>query len=177
MEDVAQRPVQIELDGLRPVFYALRIRDKLARVMFQLLQPDAVFVDFGFDVSVGGAGKRHCDRAGAAVPRQANHANVVGEVFAAKLCADAELAAGFEQRRFQRRIAKRLAQFVSAGGQIVVIFCRSQLRHLQRLVRRQAPYDKGDVVRRAGGGAQRLHFFNQEGGEFFRLQNRFCFLK
>jgi hypothetical protein len=139
VEDFAQRPVQIELDGLRPVFYALRIRDKLARVMFQLLQPDAVFVDFGFDVSVGGAGKRHCDRAGAAVPRQANHANVVGEVFAAKLCADAELAAGFEQRRFQRRIAKRLAQFVSAGGQIVVIFCRSQLRHLQRLVRRQAP--------------------------------------
>ena len=111
------------------------------------------------------------------MPRQADHANIVSEIFAAKLRADAELAAGVKQRCLQRSIAKRLAQRISAGGQIVIIFGRSQLRHFQCLIRREAAHHKGDVVRRTGGGAQRFHFFYQEGGEFFRLQDGFCFLK
>jgi len=111
------------------------------------------------------------------VPRQANHANIMGEVFAAKLRANAELATGFEQRRFQRCIAKRLPQFVSAGRQVVVIFCRSQFGNLLRLIGRETAHNEGDVVRRTGGGAQRFHLFSQKGGEFFRLQDRFCFLK
>ena len=55
--------------------------------------------------------------------RQADDANIVGEVLAAKLGADAEFAAGVEQRGFQRRVAERLTQLVPAGGQIVLVFC------------------------------------------------------
>ncbi len=53
---------------------------------------------------------------------QADHPDIVGKVFAAKLRADAKLATGVEQLGFQRRIAECLTQFVPAGGQVIVIF-------------------------------------------------------
>lgn len=53
---------------------------------------------------------------------QADHPDIVGKVFAAKLRADAKLAAGIEQFGFQRCIAERLTQLVPAGGQVIVIF-------------------------------------------------------
>ncbi len=53
---------------------------------------------------------------------QADHPDIVGKVFAAKLRADAKLAAGVEQLGFQRRIAECLTQFIPVGGQVIVIF-------------------------------------------------------
>ncbi|MNI51232.1 hypothetical protein D3C73_1059440 [compost metagenome] len=91
--------------------------------MFKFLQPDTVLINFGFNIAVCRAGEGHGDRAGATVAWQANDANVVREVFTAKLCANTKLAAGIEQRRLQCGIAERLTQFVAAGWQVIVIFC------------------------------------------------------
>ena len=76
--------------------------------MLKFLQPDTVFVNFSLDIAVGRTGEGHGDRAGAAVAWQADHPDIVGKVFPAKLRADAKLAAGIEQLGFQRRIAERL---------------------------------------------------------------------
>ena len=122
MQDLAQRTVEIELYGLGAVFHAQGFRNKFSRIVFEFFQPDAAFVDLRFNIAVGRAGERHCDGAGAAVTRQADNADIMSEIFAAKLCSDAKLAAGIEQDCFQRRVAKRLAQLVSAGRQGVVIF-------------------------------------------------------
>jgi hypothetical protein len=121
--------------------------------MFQLLQPDAVF-DFGFDVSVGGAGSA------IAIGRSRRAAAGESREYRGRNCCqtapmpNSRLALSSAASSV---VSRTPGQFVSAGGQIVVIFCRSQLRHLQRLVRRQA-HDKGDVVRRTGGGANAFIF-------------------
>ncbi|SQI26474.1 Uncharacterised protein [Salmonella enterica subsp. arizonae] len=78
----------------------------------KFFQPDTVLIDFRFDITVGGTGERHCDGAGAAVARQANYADIVGEIFTTKLRANAKFAAGIEQGLFKRSIAERLAQFI-----------------------------------------------------------------
>ncbi len=89
--DLIHRLVQVDADHVAFALLAQRFRNVLARVVLQLLNPDPVAVDFRFDVAVRGAGDPHADRAGGAVARQADHADVVGEVFTAKLRAEAEV--------------------------------------------------------------------------------------
>jgi hypothetical protein len=55
-------------------------------------------VDFGLDIAVSGTGDAHADRAGGAVARQTHYADIVGEVFAAELRAEAEIL------RFQQQL-------------------------------------------------------------------------
>ena len=100
------------------------VGDQPARVAVELLDEEAVLGDLRLDVAVGRAGDAHADRAGGAVARQADDADVVGEVLAAELGADAELLGGLEQPLLQLDVAEGLAVLVPLGGQAVEVLGR-----------------------------------------------------
>jgi len=85
--------VEVDFDAVEfpvaPFFW-----DVLPGVGFELFEEDAVFGDFGFGLSVGGAGDADAYGAGGAVAGEADDADVEGEVFSAELCADADFAGG-----------------------------------------------------------------------------------
>ncbi len=72
-------------------FLAQFCRDKPPGIIFEFLNPNAVLVDLGLDVAIRRAGDPHADRARSAVARQPDDADVMREIFAAKLRADARL--------------------------------------------------------------------------------------
>ena len=71
-------------------------REELLGVGLELFEEDAVAGDLGLDVAVGGAGDADADGARGGVAGQADDADVVGEVLAAELGADAELLGELE---------------------------------------------------------------------------------
>jgi hypothetical protein len=126
-QDLAHRLIEINADHFAFTLLTQRFRDVLARVALQFFNPDTVAVDFGFDIAVSGAGDAHADRAGGAVARQANHADIVGEVFAAELRAEAEILRFQQQLLLQLNIAERLAVLVTFGRQAVVVAVEASL--------------------------------------------------
>ena len=65
------------------------IRQILGRIGLQRLQEDAVPGDLALGLAVGRAGDAEADRQRGAVARQADDANIVAEILAAELRADA----------------------------------------------------------------------------------------
>ena len=80
--------------------------------------------------------------------RQADHPDIVGEVFAAELRAEAEVLRFLQQFLFKLHIAERLTVLVAFGRQAVVVAGGGQLDGFQRRFRRSPADDKGDVVPR-----------------------------
>ena len=107
--------------------------------------------------------------------RQADHADVVGEVFTAKLRAEAEVLGFPEQFLFQLNIAERPAVFVAFRWQRVVVARGSQLHGFQRGFRRGAADHERDMVRRAGRGTESAHLLNQIVFQLRRGDQRFGF--
>ncbi len=98
--------------------------------------------------------------------RQTYHTDVVGEVFAAELGAKAKLFGCFLEGGLKLNVAEGMAVFVAVGGQIVEVFYRSFLYHLEVFLSRCAANHECDVVGRAGCGAERTHLLDQERNEF-----------
>ena len=88
---------------------------------FELFEEDAVLGDFGFDVSVGGAGDADADGAGGGVAGHADDADVVGEILAAELCADAGFGAEVVDFFFPVEVAEGAAAGAAGGGKGVVV--------------------------------------------------------
>ncbi len=93
----------------------------LAWIVFQFFDPDTFAVNFRFDITVSRTGDAHTDRAGCAVTWQTDNADVVREVFTAKLRAKTEFLGLFQQFLFQLDIAERLTMFVPFRRQFIVI--------------------------------------------------------
>ncbi|STI78505.1 Uncharacterised protein [Escherichia coli] len=104
-EDLFHRAVKVNFQPLRLHRLAQFLWNVLAWVVFQFFDPDTFAVDFRFNVTVSGAGDAHADRAGCAVTWQTDNANVVREVFTAKLRAKTEFLGLFQQFLFQLDIA------------------------------------------------------------------------
>ena len=120
-QDLLHRPVQVDPDAVL-VLAAVLVGDETPRIAVHLFEPDAVPVDLRLDVAVGGAGDAHPDRAGGAVARQADDADVVGEVFAAELGADPELVAPPRGACLSSSdVAEGLAVLVAVGGEVVQV--------------------------------------------------------
>lgn len=64
--------------------------------------------------------------------RQADHADIVCEVFTAELRAEAEVLRFLEQFLFELNIAERLAVFITFRRQRVVVARGSELHGFQR---------------------------------------------
>lgn len=93
----------------------------LVWIVFQFFDLDIFAVDFCFDVMVSGAGDAYAYWAGCAVMWQMDNANVVREVFIAKLRAKIEFLGFFQQFLFQLDIAECLIMFVFFCWQFIVI--------------------------------------------------------
>ena len=120
------------------------------RVLLELFEEDALFGNFGFDVAVGRAAYADADGARRRVARSADHPHVVYEVFAAELGADTALPADLEDFLFPLQVAEAASSFVTRGGQLVEVTCRSLLDGRQTHFGRRAADADGQVVGRAG---------------------------
>ena len=100
-------------------------------VAVQVLEPDTVFVDLTLDVAVGAAGYSEADGAGRAVTGQTDNADVVGEVLAAELGAEADVAGCLEELLLQLDIAEGAAEVVTGSGQVVVVLGGGELDGLE----------------------------------------------
>ena len=83
--------------------------------------------------------------------RQTNDANIVGEILAAKLCAEADVVRFAEQFLLQFYIAESAAGLVAGCRESVIIMRRSQFHRQEVALCRRTANDKGDMVRRASG--------------------------
>ena len=103
--------------------------------------------------------------------RQTDNPDVVCHVFAAELGTEADLAGFFPDLFLQFNIAEGASGLVAAGGQIVVILAGSEFDRQQVALSRSAADDERDVIRRAGRGAEGLHFAHKERDEGSRIED------
>ncbi len=126
---------------------------------------------------VGRAGDGEGDRAGSAVPRQPDHPDVVAEVLAAELRADAEGLGQLEDLLLQLEVAEAVGTGRSFGRQVVEVVRRGVLRGLQGELGAGAADHDGEVVRRAGGRAERLDLLVEELQQTGRVEHRLRLLE
>ena len=176
-QDLLHRLIEVDFDDAMRVLAAVLVGNQAARIRVHLFEPDAVFVDLGFDVAVGRAGDAHADRTGGAVPRQTNDAHVVRKVFAAELCADAALLGRLEQLGFHLQVAEGLAAFVAFGRQVIQIAGGSEFDGFERALGAGAADDKRQVIGRTGGGAEGFHLGHQEFFQTLRIEQGLGFLE
>ena len=96
-------------------------RKVLRRVCLQLLEKYPRVGYLGLDVAVGAAADPQADGTGGTVPRQANDAHVMAEVFAAELGPDAQLARQLQQLRLERHVTKGMSGRTAGCGQTVQV--------------------------------------------------------
>ena len=175
--DLVHRPRQVDADDVAAQLVLVDLGQEPGRVVLQLLEVDAVVGDLGEDLPVGRAG--HGDRhgAGGAVAGQADHPDVVAEVLAAELGPDAEALHLGQDLGLELRVAEPVAQLAALGGQGVEVAGRGQLRGLQgELGGGPADHD-GQVVGRAGGGAECPELLVEEPAQAVRVEQRLGLLE
>ena len=147
------------------------------RVGLELLEEHAVAGDLAERLAVGAAADGHAHRAAGAVAGQADDAHVVAEVLAAELGADAGLLAELQHLLLELDVAERVAELAALGGQAVEVAGAGQLGGLDRDLGAGAADDHGEVVRRAGGRAERLHLLEQPGQQRLLVEQRLGLLE
>ena len=104
--------------------------------------------------------------------RQADDAYVVGEVFAAELCAEAYFLGGFFELFLEFDVTESVSQLIALGGKVVIIFDGGFFDGLEVFFGRSTTDDKCYMIWRTGGGAEGLHFLNQEGEQCLGVNQR-----
>ena len=95
------------------------------------------------------------DRQGSVVPGQPNDANIVAEVLASELGTEPEVLCELEDGLLELLIPEPVAHCgVSGPRQIIEIMGAGEFRGLEREFRRGSADDDGQMIGRAGGGAE-----------------------
>ncbi len=152
--DLAHRPRQIDLHHLAGELRFIDLRQEMRRVGLELLEEDALGVDLAEDLAIGGTGNAETDRHAGAMPRQADDAHVVAEIFAAELRADAHLARQRQHLLLEIAVAEGLARGIALARQRIEIAAARELHGLQIHLGRGAADDDREVIGRAGRGAE-----------------------
>ena len=169
-EDVGHRPVQVDLHDVAAEVVGGHVGQEPGRVLLELLEEHPLARDPGQRLPVCRARDAQADRARGAVPRQPHDPHVVGEVLAPELGADADVAADVEQPPLHLEVAERPAVLVARRGQVVEVVGAGQLDGLQGELGRGPADDQGEVIGRAGGGADGPHPLFREGEERLRVE-------
>ena len=169
--DLGHRPVQVDGDHVALVFARLDIRQVLRRVGLELLEEHPVGGDLAQRLPVGRARHRDRDRAGRPVPGQPDHPDVVAEVLAAELRADADPPGDAEHLLFQLAVAEAVPRRRALLGQRVQVLGRRVLGGLQRELGAGPADHDGQVIRRARGGAERADLLLEEREHPGRVQH------
>lgn len=171
--DLVHRAGQIDRDGLvaghgsvgaRPGERLVGdVRKVVRRLGLQLLEEDAVGGDLRDGLTVRGAGDGDGDGQRGAVAGEPDDADVMAEVLAAELRADTERAGQLVDLRLELDVAEAVPRGgVAGGGDVVEVAGAGVLRRLQGELRARAADDDGEVVRRAGRGAEGAQLLVEE---------------
>ncbi len=160
--DVGHRAVQVDPHHLAAEDVVGGFGEIPVRVRFELFEEHAIRRDLRADLSVGAARDADPHRQAGAVAGQADHAHVVAEILAAELRADADVPGHLQHRLFHLEIAERAAGLAAGRRQRVQPFGRGEFHRLQCRLGTGAADDDGEVVGRAGRGAERLDLRLQE---------------
>jgi len=172
-QDLRHRPAQVDLDDVAALEVLVGgLGHEVRRLGLELLDEHALGGDLAQALPIGGAGHRDRDRQGRAVPRQPHHPHVVTEVLAAELRADAHLPGQLQHLCLELGVAEPVRAHGAFGGQRVEVLRRGVLRGLHRELGRRAADHDGQVVGRAGGGAERADLLVEEGHHRRRVQDR-----
>ncbi len=166
--DCRHRLGQIERDRARRRDGLLR--QEARRIVLEALQEHAVAGDPRLDLPVGRAGHAKADRQGAVVARQADHPDIVAEILAAELGADAGLAGQRQDLGFERVVAKGTGRSIAGRRQAVEVAAAGELHGLQAVLGREAADHQGQMVGWTGGGAERAQLLVDEGQQPLRRQ-------
>ena len=147
------------------------------RVGLELLEEDALGGDLAERLPVRRAGDRDRDRARGAVAGQPDHPDVVAEVLAAELRADPEGLGQLPDLLLELEVAEAVRGHRARRRQVVEVVRRGVLRGLERELRRRAADDDGQVVRRAGGRAERADLLVEELQHPGRVEDRLGLLE
>ena len=175
-EDLVHRPVEVDLDddvaagradadgvvGVLAQVDGSGVGQEAGRVGLQLLDEDALGRDLAEGLAVGRARDRDGDGQTRAVAGEADDAHVVAEVLAAELGADAEAAGQLEHLLLELGVAEAVGGDRARLGQGVEVLRRRVLRCLQGELGARAADDDGQVVGRAGRGAERAQLLVEE---------------
>ena len=157
--------VEVYLHGVALSGVAQLLGNQLVGLVVELLYPHAVGVDLRLDVAVGRAADSEADGAARAVARQTYHAHVMGEILAAELGSETDFPCLLKQLLLQLHIAESASALVACGWQLVVVVGGGELHGEQVLLGGGSSDHEGNVVGRAGGRAEGLHFGHEEGHE------------
>ena len=152
------------------------VREILRRIRFELFEKDPAFGNFAEDLPVGRTGDSQANGAGRAVPGEANDSYVMREIFAAELGADSGFDTEFQNLLFKVEVTKRPTQIVSGSREVIEVVATREFDCFQGEFRGQASDDQGQMVRRAGRGAERADFLCDKRTQGFWIQQGFGFL-
>ena len=175
-QDLCHRLVQVDLDSIAFACLAQFCRDQFARMAVQLLDPDTVFVDLTFHVTVGRTTDTQTDRTGSAVPRQTDDTDIMCQILSAELCSQTDIVNFGQHFFFQFYIPESTAILIAGRRQFVIIMCRSQLHRQQVLFGRSSADNHCDMIRGTSSRTQCLDLFDDEGDQSAGIQDRLCFL-
>src|ERR1035441_4872176 len=158
--------------GAPPDDQARGLRQVLRRVGLELLKEPPGRGEIAQRLPVRRARHRDRHRAGRPVPGQPDHPHVVAEVLAAELRADADPPGQAEHLLLKLAVPEPVPARRAGRRQRVQVFRRRVLGRLQRELEIGPADHDGQVVRRAGGGAQGPDLLLEEGEHPGRVQYR-----
>ena len=177
LADVCHRLVEVDTNGIAFAGLTQLRRDEGSRVIIEFLDPDTVFVDLTFDITVGRTRNTQTDRTGSTVTRQTNDAYVMRHIFTAELRTQTNLVRLLQQLLLELDITESTSGLVAGSRQTVIEMRRSQFDGQQVLLRRRTADDDGDMIRRTSSRTEGFHLLHEEGDECTRvLDTRFGLL-
>ena len=111
------------------------------------------------------------------MPGEADDADVVAEVFAAELRADADVPGHFEHLLLHADVAECMRGLAALGRQRIEILGGRQLARFEAQLRRRAADHDREMVGRARGGAEGFDPRLEIREQLLRVQNRARFLE
>ena len=125
-ENFAHRLVEVDTNSIAFACITQSFRNVASWLVVEFFDPDTVFVDFTFDVTVSRAAYAHTYRARCAVARHTYDTDVVSEIFTTKLCAKTDAVSFFENLFFKFYITESTTEFVTCSREFVVVVSRSE---------------------------------------------------
>ena len=136
--------------------------EEVGRLELELLDEHSFGGDLAEALPVRRAGDRDGHRQAGPVPGEPDDPDVVTEVLPAELGADAELLGQLEDLGLEVEVTEGVRAHRALGRERVEVLGRGVLRGLEGELRARPADDDGEVVGRAGRGAERAELLVEE---------------
>ncbi len=162
LEDLGHGLVEVDLHHIATEMGGIDLRHETGGIMLQLLDEHTVTGDLAHGLTVCRAGNRQSDGQRGSMAWQTHHAHIMAEIFTTELRADPHLLGQLVDFSLHRHIAEGMGEFRALLRQSIKITGRGELGRFQGQFRRQTADDDGQVIGRAGRGAEREDLLMQE---------------